>query len=31
MKILQWEHYGFWLYYWRLEKGKFQWPEVNVK
>lgn len=27
LKILQWEHNGFWLYYRRLEKGKFQWPE----
>jgi transposase len=29
LKILQWEHNGFWLYYRRLEKGKFQWPEEN--
>jgi transposase len=27
LKILQWEHNGFWLYYRRLEKGKFQWPK----
>lgn len=26
LKILHWEHNGFWLYYRRLEKGKFQWP-----
>ena len=26
LKILQWEHNGFWLYYRRLERGKFQWP-----
>lgn len=26
LKILQWEHNGFWLHYRRLEKGKFQWP-----
>jgi transposase len=26
LKILQWEHNGFWLYYRRLEKGKFIWP-----
>lgn len=27
LKILHWEHNGFWLYYRRLEKGKFQWPQ----
>lgn len=27
LKILQWEYNGFWLYYRRLEKGKFQWPK----
>ena len=26
LKILQWEHNGFWLHYRRLERGKFQWP-----
>jgi transposase len=26
LKILQWEHNGFWLHYKRLERGKFQWP-----
>ncbi|WP_018130222.1 IS66 family insertion sequence element accessory protein TnpB [Effusibacillus pohliae] len=26
LKILYWEHNGFWLYYRRLERGKFQWP-----
>ena len=26
LKILHWEHNGFWLYYRRLEKGKFRWP-----
>ena len=32
LKILQWEHNGFWLYYRRLEKGKFQWPQnINQK
>ena len=29
IKILHWEHNGFWLHYRRLEKGKFQWPEKN--
>lgn len=27
LKILQWEHNGFWLHYRRLERGKFQWPQ----
>lgn len=27
LKILKWEHNGFWLYYRRLEKGIFQWPK----
>lgn len=27
IKILHWEHNGFWLYYRRLENGRFQWPE----
>lgn len=26
LKILHWHHNGFWLYYRRLERGKFQWP-----
>ncbi|WP_096183062.1 IS66 family insertion sequence element accessory protein TnpB, partial [Effusibacillus lacus] len=30
LKILHWEHNGFWLYYRRLERGTFQWPtETN--
>ena len=29
LKIIQWEHNGFWLYYRRLEKGKFEWPDYN--
>lgn len=27
LKILRWDHNGFWLYYRRLERGRFQWPE----
>jgi transposase len=26
LKILYWEHNGFWLYYRRLETGRFRWP-----
>jgi len=26
LKILAWDHNGFWLYYRRLERGRFQWP-----
>ena len=26
VKILHWDHNGFWLYYRRLENGTFQWP-----
>lgn len=26
LKILQWEHNGFWLHYRRLERGAFHWP-----
>jgi len=26
LKILHWDHNGFWLHYRRLEKGKFPWP-----
>jgi transposase len=26
LKILRWDHNGFWLYYRRLEKGRFRWP-----
>lgn len=26
LKILHWQVNGFWLYYRRLERGKFEWP-----
>lgn len=26
LKILYWEHNGFWLFYRRLERGTFHWP-----
>lgn len=29
LKILQWDHNGFWLHYRRLEKGRFQWPDAS--
>jgi transposase len=28
LKILRWDHSGFWLYYRRLERGRFQWPSA---
>jgi transposase len=30
LKILQWDHNGFWLYYRRLERGTFRWPSSNT-
>lgn len=30
IKILQWDHNGFWLHYRRLERGKFNWPNANA-
>lgn len=29
LKVLHWDHNGFWLYYRRLEKGRFKWPKDN--
>ncbi|MDD4803381.1 MAG: IS66 family insertion sequence element accessory protein TnpB [Syntrophomonas sp.] len=29
LKILQWDHNGFWLHYRRLERGKFEWPATD--
>jgi transposase len=26
LKILHWDHNGFWLYYRRVERGTFAWP-----
>lgn len=31
LKILRWEHNGFWLHYRRLERGHFQWPHHSDK
>ncbi len=30
LKILYWEHNGFWLFYRRLERGTFQWPTTSA-
>ena len=29
IKILEWDIDGFWLYFKRLEKGRFRWPQVG--
>jgi transposase len=29
LKLLRWDHNGFWLYYRRLERGRFDWPVAN--
>jgi transposase len=31
LKILHWDHNGFWLYFRRLEKGTFRWPNDVTK
>jgi transposase len=30
LKILFWDHNGFWLYYRRLDSGRFKWPKQNA-
>jgi transposase len=29
IKILEWDSDGFWVYFKRLEKGRFRWPSVG--
>ena len=29
LKILRWQHNGFWLYIRRLEQGRFNWPKTT--
>jgi len=30
IKILEWDEDGFWLYFKRLERGKFRWPDEGA-
>jgi hypothetical protein len=29
LKLLRWDHNGFWLYYRRLDRGRFEWPSAD--
>jgi len=29
LKILEWDSDGFWIYFKRLERGRFRWPEAG--
>jgi len=29
IKILEWDTDGFWLYFKRLERGRFRWPKIS--
>jgi transposase len=31
IKILEWDEDGFWLYFKRLEKGRFRWPKDGAE
>lgn len=30
LKILHWDHNGFWLFYRRLERGRYEWPTERI-
>lgn len=30
IKVLEWDGDGFWLYFKRLERGRFRWPEAGA-